>query len=80
METVEHQAYCNYHYERFVSRNNAYPDKAGDFDPERERDLDFDRDLAGERREVLAFGDLLHYSYKASMSLQLNSAKFLQFY
>lgn len=47
--------------------NNAYPDKEGDFDPDRDRDLDLDWDLAGERREDLAFGDLLQYSYKASI-------------
>lgn len=30
------------------------------FEAEREREADLDRDLTGERREGLVFGDLLH--------------------
>ena len=38
-----------------------YLDWERGFDPERE-DADLERDLAGERREDLAFGDLLNYN------------------
>ena len=38
----------------------TYPDKERGFEAEREREADLDRDLTGERREGLVFGDLLH--------------------
>ena len=38
----------------------TYPDKERGFEAEREREADLDRDLTGERREGLVFGDLQH--------------------
>lgn len=38
----------------------SYPDKERDLDLEGEREADPEGDLAGDRREDLPFGDLLH--------------------